>query len=44
MKKLNKKNIEDISMLTPLQEGMLIHYLNNPGRGDYCEQACSFII
>ncbi len=37
-KQLNKKNIEDIVALTPLQEGMLFHYLQNPGSPLYLEQ------
>jgi non-ribosomal peptide synthetase component F len=38
MKKINKKNIEDILALTPMQEGMLFHYLKNPGSDIYFEQ------
>jgi len=38
MKKLDKKIIEDISALTPMQEGMLFHYLKAPGSGAYFEQ------
>ncbi|UCH96478.1 MAG: AMP-binding protein, partial [Candidatus Aminicenantes bacterium] len=38
MKKLNKKNIEDILMLTPMQQGMLFHYLKEPGSDLYFEQ------
>jgi bacitracin synthase 3 len=37
-KKLDKKNIEDIYNLTPLQEGMLFHYLNDPNSDYYFEQ------
>lgn len=38
MKKLDKKTIEDILPLTPMQEGMLFHYLKNPGEEYYLEQ------
>jgi amino acid adenylation domain-containing protein len=38
MKKLDKKNIEDILALTPMQEGMLFHYLKDPGSDLYFEQ------
>jgi fengycin family lipopeptide synthetase D len=38
MDKLDKKNIENIAALTPLQEGMLFHYLKNPKNDDYFEQ------
>ncbi|MCP4151550.1 MAG: AMP-binding protein, partial [bacterium] len=37
-KKVDKKNIEDILALTPLQEGMLFHYLKEPGSTLYFEQ------
>ncbi|MCL6589242.1 MAG: amino acid adenylation domain-containing protein [Firmicutes bacterium] len=36
--KLDKQNIEDILGLTPLQEGMLFHYLSDPESGQYFEQ------
>jgi amino acid adenylation domain-containing protein/non-ribosomal peptide synthase protein (TIGR01720 family) len=38
MKKLDKKNVEDITALTPMQEGMLYHYLQEPGSQLYFEQ------
>ncbi|UCH98101.1 MAG: hypothetical protein JSV88_14950, partial [Candidatus Aminicenantes bacterium] len=37
-KKLDKKSIEDIIALTPLQQGMLFHYLKEPGPDLYFEQ------
>jgi polyketide synthase PksJ len=40
MKKLDKKNIENILALTPLQEGMLFHYLKDPTGTQYFEQLC----
>ncbi|MCP4213399.1 MAG: amino acid adenylation domain-containing protein, partial [bacterium] len=41
--KLDKKNIEDIFALSPLQEGMLFHYLKQPGNNAYFEQLCLHI-
>ena len=38
LKKLNKKDFEDIVFLTPMQEGMLYYYLKAPGSGQYFEQ------
>jgi amino acid adenylation domain-containing protein len=38
MKKLDKKNIEDIFILTPMQQGMLFHYLEAPKSDQYFEQ------
>lgn len=38
MKTLNKKNIGDILALTPMQEGMLFHYLKDPGNDANFEQ------
>jgi len=32
------KNIQDIFALSPIQEGMLYHYLKNPGSSQYCSQ------
>ncbi|MCP5108158.1 MAG: amino acid adenylation domain-containing protein [bacterium] len=40
MKKIEKKNIEDIFALTPVQEGMLFHYLKDPESDIYFEQLC----
>jgi amino acid adenylation domain-containing protein len=40
MKKIEKKDIEDIMALTPLQQGMLFHYLQAPGSDLYFEQLC----
>jgi amino acid adenylation domain-containing protein len=34
------KDIEDIIALTPMQEGMLFHYLKDPGSDCYFEQLC----
>ncbi len=36
----HKKNIEDILALTPLQEGILFHYLKEPESNLYFEQLC----
>ncbi len=38
MKRPDKKNIENIFSLTPMQEGMLFHYLNQPEKEHYFEQ------
>ncbi|MGD2087372.1 MAG: non-ribosomal peptide synthase/polyketide synthase [Candidatus Aminicenantes bacterium] len=38
MNKLDKNNIEDILALTPMQEGMLFHYLQEPEGELYFEQ------
>ena len=38
MKSLDKDNIEDILALTPMQEGMLFHYLKEPESSYYFEQ------
>jgi tyrocidine synthetase-3 len=40
MKRLDKKNIENILALTPLQEGMLFHFLKEPEGTQYSEQLC----
>jgi amino acid adenylation domain-containing protein len=37
-KQLDKENIEDILALTPIQEGLLFHYLKAPGSDLYFEQ------
>ncbi|HLP45750.1 MAG TPA: condensation domain-containing protein, partial [Candidatus Kapabacteria bacterium] len=36
--KIDKQNIEDILALTSMQEGMLFHYLKDPGDDHYIEQ------
>ncbi|KEQ21809.1 non-ribosomal peptide synthetase [Paenibacillus tyrfis] len=36
--KINKNEVEDILHLTPLQEGMLFHYLHEPESDQYFEQ------
>ena len=38
MTQLDRKNIEDILSLTPMQEGMLFHYLENKEGSQYFEQ------
>ncbi|HLP48513.1 MAG TPA: condensation domain-containing protein, partial [Candidatus Kapabacteria bacterium] len=38
MKKIDTKNIEDVFALTPMQEGMLFHYLKDPEGDKYFEQ------
>ncbi|MCP4155266.1 MAG: amino acid adenylation domain-containing protein, partial [bacterium] len=38
MKKIEKKNIENILALTPMQEGMLFHSLKSPDSNRYFEQ------
>lgn len=40
MKTGDRKNIETVIALTPMQEGMLYHYLKDPQSGLYCEQLC----
>ena len=35
---VTKQNIEDIMALTPIQEGILFHYLKNPEGDEYFEQ------
>ncbi len=36
--KLDKANIQDLLSLSPMQEGMLFHYLQNPNSSEYFEQ------
>lgn len=38
--KIEKQNIEDVIALTPMQRGMLFHYLKNPDSREYFEQLC----
>ncbi len=38
--KLDRNNVEDILALTPMQKGMLLHYLMEPESEQYFEQAC----
>ncbi|MCP5047835.1 MAG: hypothetical protein GY940_11735, partial [bacterium] len=38
VKRLDKKDIEDVLALTPMQEGMFYHYLKEPAGGYYFEQ------
>ncbi|MCP4156875.1 MAG: hypothetical protein GY757_54685 [bacterium] len=38
MSKVDKKNISDILALTPMQQGMLFHYLKEPEKDYYFEQ------
>ncbi|MCX6580883.1 MAG: amino acid adenylation domain-containing protein [Candidatus Aminicenantes bacterium] len=38
VKKIDTKSIEDVFALTPMQEGMLFHYLREPGSDVYFEQ------
>jgi len=40
MEKLDKQNIETILALTPMQEGLLFHYLKEPQSDLYLEQLC----
>src|SRR5213082_3578456 len=35
---MNRKNVEDLYPLSPLQQGMLFHTLYSPGTGAYLEQ------
>ncbi|WP_066495485.1 non-ribosomal peptide synthetase [Abyssisolibacter fermentans] len=38
--KIDRKDIDDIIALTPMQKGMLFHYLKNPKSDEYFEQLC----
>ena len=38
MNQLNRKDVEDVLALTPMQEGMLFHYLENRDGDQYFEQ------
>jgi len=38
MKKIEKKNVEDIFALSPVQEGILFHYIKDPDTESYVEQ------
>jgi amino acid adenylation domain-containing protein len=40
VEKLGRDSIEDVMALTPLQEGMLFHYLKEPESDQYFEQLC----
>jgi amino acid adenylation domain-containing protein len=44
MEKIDKKNIKDILALTPMQEGILFHYLKSPMSDVYFEQLSLSII
>ncbi len=43
IRKINKKDIEMLYALTPIQEGILFHYLENPEGDIYFEQLCLHI-
>ncbi|MCK4258836.1 MAG: amino acid adenylation domain-containing protein [Halanaerobiales bacterium] len=38
--KIEKQNVQDILALTPMQEGILFHFLKNPESKHYFEQLC----
>ena len=37
---MNLENVEDVYVLSPLQEGMLFHTINEPGSGIFVQQIC----
>ncbi|MCU0286981.1 MAG: condensation domain-containing protein, partial [Acidobacteria bacterium] len=43
MEKIEKKNIANILAITPLQEGLLFHFLKEPQSDFYREQLCLFL-
>ncbi len=36
----DRENIQDLYRLSPTQEGILFHYLNDPGSQAYFDQTC----
>src|SRR3954471_12658682 len=41
---MNRKNVEDLYPLSPLQQGMLFHTLYSPGSGAYLEQLAMTLV